>query len=76
MTNLMLHDIEEPNIKHDNSLSKPLREYSSKDMIDVVKKLTTVCISIDGNEEIHDKRMETFLSGSFFLLILRQVLCS
>ena len=24
MTNLMLHDIEEPNIKHDNSLSKPL----------------------------------------------------
>ena len=36
MTNLMLHDIEEPNIKHDNSLSKPLREYSSKDMIDVV----------------------------------------
>jgi type I restriction enzyme M protein len=36
MTNLMLHDIEEPNIKHDNSLSKPLREYSSKEMIDVV----------------------------------------
>lgn len=36
MTNLMLHDIEEPNIKHDNSLSKPLREYSSKDMVDVV----------------------------------------
>ncbi len=36
MTNLMLHDIEEPNIKHDNSLSKPLREYSSKDMVDIV----------------------------------------
>lgn len=36
MTNMMLHDIEEPNIKHDNSLSKPLREYSSKDMIDIV----------------------------------------
>jgi len=36
MTNLMLHDIEEPNIKHDNSLSKPLREYSSKEMVDVV----------------------------------------
>jgi type I restriction enzyme M protein len=36
MTNLMLHDIEEPNIKHDNSLSKPIREYSSKDMIDIV----------------------------------------
>ena len=36
MTNLMLHDIEEPNIKHDNSLSKPLRDYSLKDMVDVV----------------------------------------
>ena len=36
MTNLMLHDIEEPNIKHDNSLSRPIRELSSKDMVDVV----------------------------------------
>jgi len=36
MTNLMLHDIEEPNIKHDNSLDKPLREYSSKEMVDIV----------------------------------------
>ncbi|MFW5846994.1 MAG: HsdM family class I SAM-dependent methyltransferase [Nanoarchaeota archaeon] len=36
MTNLMLHDIEEPSIKHDNSLSRPIRELSSKDMVDVV----------------------------------------
>ncbi len=36
MTNMMLHDIEEPNIKHDNSLSKPLRDYSSKEMVDVI----------------------------------------
>ena len=27
-----------------------------KDMMDVVKKLTTVCISIDGDEKIHDGR--------------------
>lgn len=27
-----------------------------KDMMDVVKQLTTICISIDGDEEIHDKR--------------------
>jgi len=36
MTNLILHDIEVPNIRHDNSLSKPLIDYSSKDMVDVV----------------------------------------
>lgn len=27
-----------------------------KDMMNVVKQLTTVCISIDGDQEIHDKR--------------------
>ena len=36
MTNLILHDIEEPNIKHDNSLSRPLRDYTAKDMVDCV----------------------------------------
>ena len=36
MTNLILHDIEEPSIRHDNSLARPLRDYSSKDMIDCV----------------------------------------
>lgn len=36
MTNLILHDIEVPKIKHDNSLAKPLIDYTSKDMVDVV----------------------------------------
>jgi len=35
-TNLILHDIEHPQIKRDNSLSKPLREYSQKDRVDVI----------------------------------------
>lgn len=30
-----------------------------KNMMDVVKKLNTVCISIDGNEEVHDKSKGT-----------------
>jgi len=36
MTNMILHDLEVPNIKHDNSLSRPIIDYTSKDMVDVV----------------------------------------
>jgi type I restriction enzyme M protein len=36
MTNMILHDIEIPNIRHDNSLSRPLVDYSDKDKVDVV----------------------------------------
>lgn len=36
MTNLILHDIEAPKIRHDNSLSRPIVDYGSKDMVDVV----------------------------------------
>ena len=36
MTNMILHDIEVPKIKHDNSLSRPIIDYTSKDMVDIV----------------------------------------
>ena len=36
MTNLILHDIEVPNIRHDNSLSKPLISYTDKDKVNIV----------------------------------------
>jgi len=35
-TNLILHDIEIPNIRHDNTLARPLRDISASDMVDVV----------------------------------------
>lgn len=35
-TNMILHDVEVPNIKHDNSLARPLRDYSDRDMVNVV----------------------------------------
>jgi len=35
-TNMILHDIERPNIRHDNSLARPLRDYGPADMVDVV----------------------------------------
>ncbi|PFL69915.1 type I restriction-modification system subunit M [Bacillus anthracis] len=35
-TNLILHDVDIPNLRHDNSLSRPIRDYGSKDKVDVV----------------------------------------
>ena len=36
-TNMILHGIDTPvNIKHDNTLSRPLRNYSNKDRVDVI----------------------------------------
>ena len=36
MTNLILHDIEIPRIRHQNSLNRPLSDYSAKDRVDVI----------------------------------------
>jgi len=37
MTNMLLHDIDVPaNIKHDNTLARPLKSYGPKDRVDVV----------------------------------------
>lgn len=35
-TNMILHDIDTPRIDHDNSLTKPVREYKESDRFDVV----------------------------------------
>ncbi len=37
LTNMMLHGIDVPtNIRHDNTLSRPLKDYSPKDRVDIV----------------------------------------
>ncbi|MET3407117.1 type I restriction enzyme M protein [Priestia aryabhattai] len=36
VTNLILHDVDIPNIRHDNSLSRPIRDYSVKEKVDVI----------------------------------------
>src|SRR3989338_1992770 len=35
-TNMILHGVEVPNIRHDNSLTRPLADYGPADVIDVV----------------------------------------
>jgi type I restriction enzyme M protein len=37
ITNMILHDIDTPtNIRHDNTLSRPLRDYTNKDRVNVI----------------------------------------
>lgn len=36
MTNMMLHDIDIPKIKHGNTLARPLRDYSPRERADVI----------------------------------------
>jgi len=35
-TNMILHGIEVPNIRHDNTLTRPLADYGPSDMVDIV----------------------------------------
>lgn len=75
MTNLILHDIEEPNIKHDNSLSKPLREYSSKDMIDcVVTNPPFGGAEEDGIEKNFPNEFQTRETADLFLILIMKLL--
>ncbi len=75
MTNLMLHDIEEPNIKHDNSLSKPLREYSSNDMVDcVVTNPPFGGAEEEGIENNFPNEFQTRETADLFLILIMKLL--
>jgi len=75
MTNLILHDIEEPNIKHDNSLSKPLREYSSKDMVDIVVTNPPFGgAEEDGIEKNFPTEFQTRETADLFLILIMKLL--
>ena len=75
MTNLILHDIEEPNIKHDNSLSKPLREYSSKDMVDcIVTNPPFGGAEEDGIEKNFPTEFQTRETADLFLILITKLL--
>ncbi len=75
MTNLILHDIEEPNIKHDNSLSKPLREYFSKDMVDcVVTNPPFGGAEEDGIEKNFPTEFQTRETADLFLILITKLL--
>ena len=76
MTNLLLHGIDVPsNIKHDNTLSRPLRSYGSKDRVEVV--LTNPPFGgkePDGVETNFPKAYRTRETADLFLVLIMHIL--
>ena len=75
MTNLILHDVEEPNVRHDNSLARPLRDYSSKDMVDcVVTNPPFGGAEEDGIEKNFPREFQTRETADLFLVLIMKLL--
>lgn len=76
VTNLMLHGIEVPsNIRHDNTLARPLRDYTSADRVDVV--LTNPPfggIEEPGIEQGFPADVRTKETADLFLVLIKHLL--
>jgi type I restriction enzyme M protein len=75
-TNMLLHGIDIPsNIRHDNTLARPLRDYGPKDRVDVI--LTNPPfggMEEDGIESNFPKMFQTRETADLFLLLIMHVL--
>ena len=75
VTNLILHDIEIPRIRHINSLNRPLSDYSAKDRVDVIVANPPFggsggCRSQEKfSERISDKRNSRPVYGAYYALV-------
>lgn len=70
-TNLILHDIEVPNIRHDNSLITPLKDIKNKDRVDII--LTNPPFGgteEDGIEKNFPQTFQTKETADLFLVLI------
>jgi type I restriction enzyme M protein len=76
MTNLMLHGIDVPsNIRHDNTLSRPLKDYGPKDRVDVI--LTNPPfggMEEDGIENNFPRKYQTRETADLFMALIMHLL--
>lgn len=75
-TNMILHGIDVPsNIRHDNSLTRPYRDYSEKDRVDVIMTNPPFGgIEEDGIETNFPKTYQTKETADLFLVLFLQLL--
>jgi type I restriction enzyme M protein len=75
-TNMLLHEIQIPSqIRHDNTLARPLRDYSPKDRVDVVVTNPPFGgMEEDGIETNFPKTFRTRETADLFLLLIMQLL--
>lgn len=76
MTNVMLHGIDVPeNIRHDNTLSRPLKDYAPKDRVDII--LTNPPfggMEEDGIEKNFPKNYQTRETADLFMALIMHLL--
>jgi type I restriction enzyme M protein len=76
MTNVMLHGIDVPsNIRHDNTLSRPLRDYSPKDRVDmIVTNPPFGGMEEDGIENNFPRKYQTRETADLFMALIMYLL--
>lgn len=76
MTNMMIHDIDVPsNIRHDNTLSRPLKDYAPKDRVDIVITNPPFGgMEEDGIENNFQKKYQTRETADLFLALIMHLL--
>jgi type I restriction enzyme M protein len=76
MTNLLLHGIDVPsNVRHDNTLSRPLRDWSPKERVDVIVTNPPFGgMEEDGIEANFPSEFRTRETADLFLVLLMKIL--
>lgn len=75
MTNLILHDIETPQIKHCNSLARPLKSYSNSEKVDVIIANPPFGGSEDAEVKVNfPKQYQTSETADLFLVLMMTLL--
>jgi type I restriction enzyme M protein len=76
MTNMMLHDIDVPsNILHDNTLSRPLRDYGPSDRVDIIVTNPPFGgMEEDGIESNFPKKYQTRETADLFMALIMHLL--
>jgi type I restriction enzyme M protein len=76
MTNLLLHGIDVPsNIRHDNTLARPLRDWSPKERVDVIVTNPPFGgMEEDGIESNFPSEFRTRETADLFLVLLMKIL--
>lgn len=76
ITNMMLHDIEVPtNIRHDNTLSRPLKDYDRRDRVDcIITNPPFGGMEEDGIENNFPKKYQTRETADLFMALIMHLL--
>ena len=75
VTNLMVHGVEVPTVRHGNTLARPLRDYGPKDQVDVIVTNPPFGgIEEDGIENNFPAEFRTRETADLFLVLVMELL--